>query len=73
MDCAAAWLATCICISAVGSGKVTAAGFGTFDDGTVAVNGGKSQDLGVSAVSASFGGGKGAANAAAPAGLAKGH
>ena len=60
-------------ISAVGSGKVMAAGLGTLDDGSLAVNGGKSQDLGVLSVSASFGGSKSAATAAAPAGLARGH
>jgi hypothetical protein len=47
-------------ISAVGQGTVTAAGLGTDDDGTLAVNGGKPLQVGFTSGLAVFGGKKGA-------------
>jgi hypothetical protein len=61
-------------ISAVGKGTVTAAGLGSPDDGTLTVNGGRSQDLGLVPIVASFTGGVGkGGQSSAPPGLAKGH
>ena len=55
-------------VSAVGQGTVTAAGFGTDDDGTLSVNGGKPLPVGFTSGLAVFGGKKekGGDNAASP-------
>jgi hypothetical protein len=53
-------IATGVDASAVGKGNVSATGFGTFDDGSVTVNGGRAVALSSTATMESFGGGTGA-------------